>query len=546
MHVFDNEGNYSKEYLDLLAQAKVKQLPEKLKTSDSNLAFHPRASYFRSTYPDVFSSSGNLPSKKKNGTSYQRTTYDKIDKREAREMSRQASFDSTIARAILERRTNSVVDRGLQLDLKPEYSILGIDEKESIRVAEDANKRFGMWANSKVSTDRTQTFHQFVRLMMYLQLRDGEYFIKFNYDNKSNTNPLTLSFVEPDLIYGNYNEKGVIPENKNIIDGIEYDKDGVEVAYYVSGIRNNQTERGRIPAVDKKSGLPLMTHGFSVEFVNQKRGFPLLYIILHECEQLSTFTLAQIESAIKQSSISMYIKPTVNDAVDWTQDVQAMRAGMRDIAEEDSSDDFESYLQYETLPEFNLSPGDTAVFNLKKGEDLKGFDTTSPTEQYSTFTKAFIQHLLIACNMSYEYFMMEFGENYSASRATLVLMHRLNKIDQGELESDALDLIKEIWCLGEIAANRIAMPGFSDLILRSAWLSCEWVGPPMVEIDQEKAVKAKKNELSIGATTFSRVARELNGTSYTGNVALIKQELENLPQVPWEEDKSTIDEGRND
>jgi len=551
LHIFDDKGNYSKEYTELLAKAKVKVLPSEPKASDQNLAFRPSASYLRSTYPDAFGSGDNTPQKVKYGTSYQNATYQNIDKKVARRAVRQASFDSSIAKGIMERFTNAIVDSGLVLNLTPEADILGISNERAAEVAEDVNKRFHLWAKSKYpSKDRTQTLYQLTRLICYLQQRDNDYFIKFDYDlSDPNINPLSLSLIEPDDIYGNADDKGKIPKDNPIIDGIQYNKKGVEIAYFVNTLIDGQPKRIRIPAFDPKSGLPIMIHGFSIEFVGQKRGMPLLYNSLQECEQLQTFTLAQIESAIKQSSIAMWIKPTNADAADFTQDLAAMRDNMtRELSEEDLSNNFADYLNYQLMPEANFTPGDVGIFNLKKGEELKGFDTTSPTEQFSSFTKAFISHLAIARSMPYEYLMMEFGENYSASRATLVLAFRVALMWQRELESDALNTVKEVWCYGEIAANRISMSGFSNPLLRSAWLSCEWIGPPMVDIDPAKSVKAKKDAISIGATTLGRTAREINGSSYQGNVAQLEQELESLPQVPWEEDKNAqpIQEGLND
>ena len=532
----DYKGNTTPEYKQFMLHRKA--LSEKVPivspvfspigTSDKEL----RASI--STI-GTFSDSG-LHDKVWRDTSYQNATYDKIDKKKARRSTRQAMFDSTIANGIVSRFVDSIVDRGLYFNSSPDFDLLGLNSSIGQETANTINKRFHLWASSKyASLNRTQTFYQQTRMACLFQQRDNEYYIRFHYDNKNPINPLSISFVDPDCIYGSTDTKGKIPKDRSIVDGIQYDKNGREVAYYFYVTEDSKRKRIRVPAYSN-SGLPLMAHGFTPEFADQKKGMPLLYNCLQEFEFFKTFELAQINSAIKQASIALLTESSESDATNPFQDLSAMRAGVRDYVENnDLSDQYEDSVSYTAMSEVNLSPGDVGVFNLRKGEKLKGLDQTSPTEQFSAFSKAFISHLAICRSMPYEVLLMQFNQNYSASRAALILFYRIACVWKAELVSDFVDIVKEAWAYGEVAANRLQLPGFTDPSLRQAWLVGEWIGPPMPDIDPLHSVQAQMLEAKIGSTTLDRISRERNGSSFNGNVSQLEQEYQSLPSVPWEE-----------
>ena len=87
---------------------------------------------------------------------------------------------------------------------------------------------------------------------------------------------------------------------------------------------------------------------------------------------------------------------------------------------------------------------------------------------------------------------MKFNQNYSASRAALLLFWRVARIWQGEQVADFLDLLYEMWLSEEIAGGRISAPGFSDPMMKQAWLCSSWRGQPMPNIDPMKTAAANK------------------------------------------------------
>jgi len=103
-----------------------------------------------------------------------------------------------------------------------------------------------------------------------------------------------------------------------------------------------------------------------------------------------------------------------------------------------------------------------------------------------------------------------------------------------EMVADFLNPVYEMWLSEEIAAGRIGAPGWSDPRLRTAWLSCQWAGSPMPNIDPLKTANADRAYVEMGAQTLDDVARNYNGSSGKANRSKNKRQYEELTPPPWD------------
>jgi capsid protein len=129
--------------------------------------------------------------------------------------------------------------------------------------------------------------------------------------------------------------------------------------------------------------------------------------------------------------------------------------------------------------------------------------------------------------------LMKFSNNYSASRATLILCWRIALQRRYNLACYHLDPIYEMWLSEEIAAGRISAPGWADPRMRAAWLRHRWQGSGLPVMDPTKTAQAAKMALELGLTTMDDEAIEYNGSSAKANRAKLAQEFSELPQAPW-------------
>lgn len=461
-----------------------------------------------------------------------------------RQNARQVYHTSLQARAVVERHTDTVVDAGLKLSATPDADMLGIPPEQAEAWGLDVDSRFDHWAqNRKVTLAENSNFYQMQRLAGISQQRDGEYFVRFKYSaRKDLLNPMQMQFLDPTQINGS-GVTSTYGGNDLMQDGIERDENGKEIAYHVSIRQKDLSAKAiKIPAVGSRSKRVMMIHGYMAEYAGQGRGYPRLSHALQEFENITDYSSAEVKKAIAQSCINMYVKPSKDNVASnpleaISQDMPVGPAAMsaQGVALAEASNvDPADIVNYIPMQEATIAvPGSVGVFNLNEGEDLQPFKSTSPAESFPEFVNTLAGHLSASISIPLELVLMKFGQNFSASRAALVLFWRVAQIWRDEMASDFLNVVYENWLAGEIGAGRVVAPGWTDPRMRAAWLKNSWIGVPMPNIDPQKTSKAIKDHVELGITDLDREAQNLNGSSGKANRAKLARQLAELPAVPW-------------
>jgi len=226
------------------------------------------------------------PDKFPGGISSRRTSEIIHDHLTLRQQSRDAMFDSTVAKSMVDRFADTVVDTGLKVKPTPMTSVIGITPEEGEKWSENVAQLYHLWSKSKKShTSRVNNNYQNQRLYGIFQQRDNDVFVQLTYSKeKDQINPLSYEFVEPNQVRGNAvtSSFAQIPGD----DGIIRDTKNRETGYKIwEWIKNEYKER-TIPARGEKSGRIFMLHGFNPEYANQGRGFPRLTHALQELNNL--------------------------------------------------------------------------------------------------------------------------------------------------------------------------------------------------------------------------------------------------------------------
>jgi capsid protein len=464
-----------------------------------------------------------------------------LDHRTIRRNMRTAIMHTPQARAMVDRSVDTIIDTGITLVPQPVASILGISDEAARDWGDDTGQRFYLWAkDKKCSLSEQEDFFQSQRMAGLSQQRDNDYFVRLYYQKRRDLqNPLQIQFIDPDQIGGaSWTTTYGIQVND---DGIERDDAGREIAYKVQILkRDGQYKNVTVPAVGARSGRTMMLHGFRAEYPGQGRGFSRYGHLIQEFENLTDFTSAQIKKAINQSNFAMKVVPSKGSgASNPLENLVNTYAGPAVDAygatpSEPTAIPLSELVQYIPLPEAtNRVPGSVGLFNLQAGEDFEPIGSTAPSDDYDRFVDSFTSHLSASVGMPIEVLLMKFGENYSASRATLVLFWRIAQIWRNELDTDFNNPIYQMWLAGEIAARRISAPGWSDPIMRAAWLNAKWEGSPMPEIDPLKQSKANMNNAVIGSCDLDWAARMTNGSDGRVNRAKLTKQYSELPLVPW-------------
>ncbi|MBW2560993.1 MAG: phage portal protein [Deltaproteobacteria bacterium] len=484
------------------------------------------------------SSSGGDGSKWAHGLSSSGST-PVLDHTMLRRNARSAYHQSLEGRAYVDRMADNVAGVGLRLKPSPDHEMLGITLDTAAEWSTKVEGLFDAWARSKKAhRARQMTFYQMQRLVMISQPRDGEYYANLTYrDNPDLLNPLQIGFWDPGQIVG-YPLTDTAGSQYST-SGIEHDDDGREIAYRVfTRTSDGKFKVVRVDAFGKDSGRPLVLHGFAPEYAGQKNGYPRISHMIQELENITDLSSASIKKAINEAALVWYVKPSQDAPA--TNPLAGATSGPRGpaqapVAPTSSPTDDGSGVRYNELNEVNLRAGSLGVFNLSAGEDMKNLEGKAASEGYAPFMNQFINSLAASGSMPPEVLQLKFSQNYSASRAALMLFWYVVRIWRQELESDFCDPVYEAWMAGEIAAGRISAPGWSDPRLRSAWLKSNWIGFPMPNIDPMRTAKADEiYAWKLGAKDLDAIAREQNGSSGAMNRARLKRQAAEMPVPPWD------------
>jgi len=467
---------------------------------------------------------------------------------------RNAYEESTVGRAIVRRHVDIVVDAGLKFKSKPLYQIIGISKEKAEKWADEFTQRFDLFMRSKMfSSSGTMTGYQFQRHLTLQQFKDGEYFTVFNRKifNKKQISPLSFQIIDNQQVgnnvmtgFGSYTMTGGY-NDFDFDNGIKRDEFCRELSYLVTWKKKNsertEYEQKEVPA-ELPNGMTRMTHGFIQEQPNQLRGVSTLAPVLQELQHFLDFDISHIMKAIQHASLVLASETTGEEnSVNLFEGLGVGQGSMildQDddtiLSSTESTGPDGSTMTYRQMPEAQFqTPGSVSFFDLPKGNTVKLLDSKAPSTGYAEFAENFLSYLSAACDMSIDVLRMKFGSNYNANRATLILAWRIANIYRKELESDFLNYVTEAFLECEIAMGRISAQGFSDPVIRAAWLNGEWIGTPMPEMDPFKQMRANKGNVELGTTTLDRIAVETNGSDGRINRAENARQISELTRPFW-------------
>jgi len=470
---------------------------------------------------------------------------------------RRTFHESVELRALITRRRDIAIDRGLKVEPMPAWDILGIkDEGFKDAWITEREERFDIYMQSKqCHRAGLMTGYQMQRLWGMFDGRDNDQFARFFYNRDASLmNPVQLEFIDPTQILGNsytdtigmqdlqYPSTNVISSNFGGMiwrDGIKRNERGEEIAYNVRvKIRENGQWRWKnveIPAKGARSGRIFMIHGFEPEYAGQGRGYSRFHFAIQDLQQITDYKAAHLAKAIKQSDMIGFIEPGDNPSSNPFEDL--MDSGpqvSKDFAIVDNEEDGEFQL---LRPEYATRvPGSDFIANLREKEKIKFLEDTAPVAQFDMYLTSMFTYLSAASGDPIETVLMKFNANYSASRAALLQAQRNGIIMQDDVKADLMDAWYLMHLSEDIASGRVKAAGWQDPVLRMAWSRYRLQGPALPSISPRDDLASIGDKLKYSLTTQDREARQLNGSSAKANATQNAKMFKLTPTVPWEDE----------
>ena len=433
---------------------------------------------------------------------------------------------------------------------------LGEVEREALAVqyGDKIATQFDLYANTPAVFDwsKKESFGAFQERVRMESLISGDGIIISRIDQ--NTNLPRWQWVNGDHI--RTPDVYSLRDGHYIKHGVEFDRWGKKVAFYVRSQIGEEYSFERIPVRGEKSGrlISWMVYG-SEHFVDDVRGEPLLSDSIYMLKDLDRTRDAEVRAALVNAMIPLFLEEAPNEIkaygpADLARSMgggavpaQGAAGGVTGAPLPPSPDgalpaNYGPILNPPTNQIDIMNPG--TVYKTPAGGKIQSFQTNRPNVNYSTFEKSVIAVLAWSKGIPPEVLMLEFGNNYSASRQANnefeIYLGRFVK----KFAGDVTQPIYNSWLTQMALTGQIDLPGFVRSYgmadawrIVSAWQQCSWTGLNRPSVDRLKEANASEKLLDNGLTTYDLEARRHSGMSFLQVMQTQKRERELMARMDF-------------
>jgi lambda family phage portal protein len=441
-----------------------------------------------------------------------------------RARSTQLFQENLYARGLIRRLITNEINTGLTLEATPNSTLVGKSDDELNDWSEDVETRFGVWAANPDLCDYAlqDTFGGVQREARLEALISGDVLVVLR-----NSRVTGLPMVQ--LISG---EKIRTPidakprRGHKIVHGVELDSNNRQVAYWV--MQENQTSK-RMPTIGEKSGrrIAWLVYGTDKR-LDDVRGQPILSLVLQSLKEIDRMRDAEQRAAVINASLAMFIKKGENKMGSLPMTGGAARRDSLSVTSDGST---------RTLNLHGHIPG-MVMEELQYGEEPQSFDTTRPNLNFNGFEAAILGAIAWACEIPPEIMMLQFNNNYSASRAAVNEFKLYLNKERSKFADNFHKPIYVEWLLSEALLGKINAPGLIEswrdprkYDVFGGWISSDWGGAIKPSVDLAKEVKGYTDMINQGLITRDRAAKELTGTKFSTNAKRLAKENEMLGEA---------------
>lgn len=451
-----------------------------------------------------------------------------------RQRARMLYMAAPVATSAIKTNRTNVIGCGLQLKSRINRVKLGLTPEQAKEWQRKAEEEFELWAGKKRNCDAigVNNFYTAQQLALASCLVSGDVIALLKYEEPTALKPYGLRFhmIEADRVstptqltagssYFVNMTQGQTKEGNRIFDGVEVDKNGRIIAYWIRNTYPFQqtadlTEWKRVLAVGEETGLPNVLHVMETERPEQYRGVSYLAQVIEPLLQMRRYTESELTAAVVESFFTAFIKTEADP------NENPFNETVGDDVESVSSDP----------SDYEMGPGQINI--MKPGEDVVFGDPKRPAGGFDGFVIAICKQIGAALEIPADLLLKAFNASYSASRAALLEAWKAFKMRREWFVDDFCRPLYEVWMAEAVARGRIIAPGFfSDPAIRDAWLGSEWIGPTQGQLDPVKEITAEKMACEEGFSTREQSTIRLNGGTYEANVEQLVDENARLAQA---------------
>jgi len=443
-----------------------------------------------------------------------------------RDRSRDLERNAPAAAGAIMTLVNGVIGSGIKFQPSIDREVLNLTEDQAQDWEAKAYQEFRLWSES-VDCDyyRQLNFFGLQRVAFSSMLTSGDAFVLMPHKERRNVPyDLRIQLIEADRVV-NFRD---LSDSEEVAGGIKYGSDGVREGIYIRTPHPGSSLFGAGSIVPKwpyikfygeRTGRRNVLHLIDVKRIGQSRGIPILAPVIDTLKQISKYSEAELTAAVINALLTIAVTRKPPDT---------LAGAMGGYRTDEQGNPVDANGNPTTFPwerGDNWKIGTGEWVDLAPYEDLQVINSARPGNQFDPFFLANIKQVGMALGIPFEVLIKHFSSSYSASRAAM-LDARRTFMTMLELFNDQFNQpIYEEFLKEAVLTGRLVARGFlENAAIRHAYSGCWFIAPPIGSIDEAKEVKAAKERVLSGFSTWDNETVRLNGTSYKDNVRVQHKE----------------------
>jgi lambda family phage portal protein len=420
---------------------------------------------------------------------------------------------------------DNIVGSQFLLNAKPETKILFGKEDEvwEREFQEEVEAKFTLWAESPdawCDASRQNTLTEMVRLAVGVFTASGEVLATAEWmrdDGRAFRTAAQMLEVDrlsdpEDRILPN----GYLENRQRVRGGIERDKFGAPVAYYIrkahpTDYLNPDHNRWRRVSRYKPWGRPLVCHIFEQTRAEQTRGVSSMVSALKEMRMTKNFRDIVLQNAVVNATYAASIES------DMPPDAAFASLGGSDDVPDAAATWMKAISDYAGGAK-NLTLGGVKIPHLFPGTKLQLRPAGNGGPLGSEFESSLLRYIAASLGVSYEQLSRDYTKtNYSSARAAMTETWKFMQARKHLVADRYASWVYRLWFEEAVNNNQIEAlkfskaPRFYEGLNREAYMACEWIGAGRGQIDELKETKAAIDRIDAGLSTKEVEIAKLHG-----------------------------------
>ena len=395
---------------------------------------------------------------------------------------------------LINRTCSDAIGTGLQMNYEPDLealSFLGISNIPDETISK-INSLWRSWANSSLNdVKKEKSFNRIQYDVLHSSLIAGDSVVVPSFKN----NNVRFQIIDSSFVEGSDSKKA-IPTDHYVIEGVEFDKAGVPVAYNIYSDTLEDSKR-----VTRFKGALSLERIFLVKSPllyrpNEARGISAIGSILEVARKTDRFVEAAASSWEETAKHPYWVEAykQTQDELDEADRITAnMRRGNNPATHRKINDGDAQMAAFEQTMRASY---EKTVKRLPPGFTMKTFESSHllESENFIDFLESSMGLVML---MPPEVRKQAFNSNYTASRAAILgWFYTLDEVYRFSISEQLNKKMFQYWLSAMVSSGVIKIDGFIDALLEDngmaieAFTKCNWVGRRAPQVDPLKEAKA--------------------------------------------------------